>query len=82
MNHWLHGMFTALVTPFDEDAIDYGALERLILWQIAQGADGIVVGTAEVFDSTGVVGTATVTALANTRRTVDLSAGVEPRGAV
>ncbi|QEL25679.1 4-hydroxy-tetrahydrodipicolinate synthase [Bosea sp. F3-2] len=46
MNHWLHGMFTALVTPFDEDAIDYGALERLIHWQIAQGADGIVVGTA------------------------------------
>lgn len=46
MNHWLHGMFTALVTPFDEDGIDYGALERLILWQIAQGADGIVVGTA------------------------------------
>ena len=46
MNHWLHGMFTALITPFDEDAIDYGALERLILWQIAQGADGIVVGTA------------------------------------
>ena len=30
MNHWLHGMFTALVTPFDEDAIDYGALERLL----------------------------------------------------
>ncbi|CAM5208913.1 hypothetical protein ARD30_19175 [Bosea thiooxidans] len=46
MNHWLHGMFTALVTPFDEDAIDYGALERLIHWQIAQGADGIVIGTA------------------------------------
>lgn len=46
MNHWLHGMFTALVTPFDSGAIDYGALERLIAWQIAQGADGIVVGTA------------------------------------
>jgi 4-hydroxy-tetrahydrodipicolinate synthase len=46
MNHWLHGMFTALVTPFDGGAIDYGALERLIAWQIAQGADGIVVGTA------------------------------------
>lgn len=46
MNHWLHGMFTALVTPFDEEAIDYCALERFILWQIAQGADGIVVGTA------------------------------------
>ena len=45
MNHWLHGMFTALVTPFDGEAIDYGALERLIAWQIAQGADGIVIGT-------------------------------------
>ncbi|WP_344113319.1 acyl-CoA thioesterase domain-containing protein [Nocardioides humi] len=43
-------------------------------------ADGIAVGTAEVFDSTGPIGTATVTSLANTRRTVDLSAGVEPRG--
>lgn len=38
--------------------------------------DGIAVGSAEVFDRTGVLGTATVTALANTRRTVDLSAGV------
>lgn len=45
MNHWLHGMFTALVTPFDGEAIDYDALERLIAWQIAQGADGIVIGT-------------------------------------
>lgn len=46
MNHWLHGMFTALATPFDGEAIDYDALERLIAWQIAQGADGIVIGTA------------------------------------
>lgn len=45
-------------------------------------ADGIAVGTAEVFDSSGSLGTATVTSLANTRRTVDLSGGVEPRGAV
>ncbi|TQK71201.1 MULTISPECIES: thioesterase family protein [unclassified Nocardioides] len=45
-------------------------------------SDGIAVGTAEVFDATGVLGTATVTSLANTRRTVDLSGGVEPRGAV
>ncbi|MGO4171461.1 dihydrodipicolinate synthase family protein [Bosea sp. TAF32] len=52
MNHWLHGTFTALVTPFDEDAIDYGALERLIHWQIAQGADGIVIGTATGENST------------------------------
>ncbi|WP_408899421.1 acyl-CoA thioesterase domain-containing protein [Nocardioides sp. R1-1] len=44
-------------------------------------ADGIAVGTAEVFDASGPIGTATVTSLANTRRTVDLSGGVEPRGA-
>lgn len=35
--------------------------------------DGVAVGTAEVFDRAGVFGTATVTALANTRRTVDFS---------
>lgn len=33
--------------------------------------DGIAVGTAEVFDRAGTFGTATVTALANSRRTVD-----------
>lgn len=33
--------------------------------------DGIAVGTAEVFDRAGTLGTATVTALANARRTVD-----------
>lgn len=41
-----------------------------------RAVDGIAVGTAEVFDRTGVIGTASVTALANTRRTVDLSGGV------
>ncbi|MCL2541165.1 MAG: thioesterase family protein [Nocardioidaceae bacterium] len=45
-------------------------------------ADGVAVGTAEVFDRTGTIGTATITALANTRRTVDLSAGPGTRGAV
>ncbi|MFC5730017.1 MULTISPECIES: acyl-CoA thioesterase domain-containing protein [Nocardioides] len=35
---------------------------------------GVAVGTAEVFDRLGPIGTATVTSLANTRRTVDLSA--------
>lgn len=33
--------------------------------------DGIAVGTAEVFDRAGTLGTATVTALSNARRTVD-----------
>lgn len=42
--------------------------------------DGIAVGTAEVYDATGPIGTATVTALANTRRTVDLTAGIEDHG--
>ncbi|SFJ35212.1 4-hydroxy-tetrahydrodipicolinate synthase [Bosea sp. OK403] len=46
MNHWLHGMFTELVTPFDGPRIDGKALSRLVSWQIAQGASGVVVGTA------------------------------------
>lgn len=36
-------------------------------------ADGIAVGTAEVFDRAGTLGTTTVTALANTRHSVDLT---------
>lgn len=63
----------ALCRMPDSSRLGLRALDHL-------GSDGIVVGTAEVFDSTGVVGTATVTALANTRRTVDLSAGVESHG--
>jgi hypothetical protein len=43
-------------------------------------SDGIAVGTAEVFDRTGTLGTATVTSLANTRRTVDLRGGVHDHG--
>lgn len=39
-------------------------------------ANGIAVGTAEVFDRAGPLGTATVTALANARRTVDFSRSV------
>lgn len=41
--------------------------------------DGVAVGSAEVYDADGVFGVATVTALANTRRTVDLS-GPNPDG--
>lgn len=36
-------------------------------------ADGLAVGTAEVFDGQGVLGTATVTSLVNARRTVDFA---------
>ncbi|CAN7620739.1 4-hydroxy-tetrahydrodipicolinate synthase [Bosea sp. LjRoot9] len=52
MNHWLHGMFTALVTPFDGSSIDDKALCRLVAWQVGQGANGIVVGSATGEDST------------------------------
>lgn len=38
----LKGVFSALVTPFNEDgSIDYGALRALIEWQIAEGVAGV-----------------------------------------
>jgi len=40
------GLYTALVTPFRNGAIDYDAAARIIEFQVAQGVDGIVpVGT-------------------------------------
>jgi len=40
------GTYTAIVTPFRDGAVDEGALERLIEWQIESGVTGIVaVGT-------------------------------------
>ena len=37
------GCGTALVTPFDEKGrIDFGALEKLVEWQIAEGIDFLV----------------------------------------
>lgn len=42
----LHGAYTALVTPFKEEKVDFGGLERLVEYQIQEGIDGIVaVGT-------------------------------------
>ncbi len=42
----LKGSHTALVTPFEGNAIDYDGLERLVDFQIANGIDGILaVGT-------------------------------------
>ena len=42
----IEGCLTALVTPLVADKIDFGALARLVDWQIEQGVDGIVsVGT-------------------------------------
>lgn len=46
MDHWLHGMFTALVTPFRAGALDEPSLARLVDWQVQEGADGIVLGSA------------------------------------
>ena len=37
------GCGTALVTPFRDGAVDYAALDQLIDWQIAEGADALVV---------------------------------------
>ncbi len=39
----LTGSITALITPFKNGEVDYGALERLIEFQIANGTDGILV---------------------------------------
>lgn len=40
------GVFTALVTPFDDNGIDYAAFDRLVELQIAAGVKGLVpVGT-------------------------------------
>ena len=44
------GVFTALVTPFDEKgAVDFAALGRLVDFQLENGADGFVLlgSTAE-----------------------------------
>jgi len=37
------GCGTALVTPMRDGAVDYAAMGRLIDWQIAQGADALVI---------------------------------------
>ena len=40
------GSFTALVTPFNNGALDEKAFRGLVDWQIAEGTDGLVpVGT-------------------------------------
>lgn len=42
----LSGSIPALVTPFKEDKVDWGALEALVEWHIAEGTHGVApVGT-------------------------------------
>ena len=36
------GCFTALITPFKNDAVDIASLEQFIEWQVAEGVHGIV----------------------------------------
>jgi len=44
--HAIRGSITALITPFDGNAVDHDALRRIIDWQIAEGTHGLVpVGT-------------------------------------
>lgn len=38
----LKGVYTALITPFSDGAVDFGKLTELIEFQIAAGVDGIV----------------------------------------
>src|SRR3546814_6704826 len=65
------GVFTALVTPFDENGIDYPAFDRLVESQLAAGIKGLVpVGT------TGEAATLSPDeAAALVARTVKLAAG-------
>jgi phosphatidate cytidylyltransferase len=42
----LKGCHTALVTPFEGDAVDYEGLERLVNFQIASGIGGILAASA------------------------------------
>ncbi len=39
----LHGVITALVTPFRNGNVDFPALDNLIEWQLSEGIDGFVV---------------------------------------
>ena len=38
------GSLVAIVTPFSDGAVDYGAFSKLVAWQVAEGTNGIVVG--------------------------------------
>ncbi len=40
--HHITGLYTALVTPYEDNQVDYGRLEHLVEMQIDAGVDGIV----------------------------------------
>ncbi len=42
MTKKLTGLFTALITPFKNGAVDEAAFQALVAWQAEQGVDGIV----------------------------------------
>jgi 4-hydroxy-tetrahydrodipicolinate synthase len=51
----LQGTLVALVTPFTDGQVDYGAIERLVDWHLGQGTDGLVpVGTTGESPTVGV----------------------------
>jgi 4-hydroxy-tetrahydrodipicolinate synthase len=49
MNSKLKGVFSALITPFDNGEVDYASLEKLVDYQVQQGINGLVINgtTAE-----------------------------------
>ena len=42
-NSIFRGAATALVTPMNENGVDYPALKKLIDWQIEEGIDALVI---------------------------------------
>ncbi len=62
MKNPLRGTYTALVTPFRDDKVDLGALERLVQRQLEAGVDGLV--------PCGTTGEASTLSLAEHRPTV------------
>lgn len=49
MSSTLKGVFSALITPFDNGEVDYTSLEKLVDYQVNQGINGLVINgtTAE-----------------------------------
>ena len=42
-NSIFQGVATALITPLNENGVDYPALEKLIQWQIQEGINALVI---------------------------------------